>query len=151
MAAVRFKFSIDVVQSGQLLPPTLTLEQIRALGEAMVRGQKDRWSKGINAAGQTASPLARVTAKGKRTFGRRPIRDMEMTGLTVTNFSLRKADATGVIRAENTSRAARMHARKAQKFEQMIGISPQEKDALFRLAYRAYGYYIKNAWRPTRG
>jgi hypothetical protein len=148
MAAVRFKVSVP--QSGSLRTPQLTEGQMRGLGEMMVDTQKERWSRGINAAGQSAKPLHRVTAKGKRTFGKQPIRDMNMTGLVRRNFTLRKATPTE-IRAENTSREGRRHARQAQWFEPMIGLAPQDEVAIVAHAYRAYGLYIQRAWRPSRG
>lgn len=146
MAAVRF--TMDVTKTGHLGSIELGSSQLRQLGINMVDRQKERWSRGINAEGHQARPLAPVTAKGKRTFGKKPIRDMDMTGLTRENFSLR-AWAQGVLRAENTSRAGRMHARKAQIFEHMIGISPQERDAVFTDAYRMYEAYLKTIWKPT--
>lgn len=148
MAAVRFKVAVD--QSGQFVPPTLTSSQLREIGMAMVAKQKDRWSKGINARDQAAKPLAPVTAKGKMTYRGKAIRDMVMTGLMAENFTLRKASGDE-IRAENTSREARMHARKAQAFEKMIGLSPSDRDVVFGMAYRAYGVYLKGAWKPTNG
>lgn len=148
MAAVRFKISVPL--SGQLAPPLLSQSQMVDIGQAMVTAQKDRWAKGINAAGVTAAPLHRVTAKAKRTFGKKPIRDMNMTGLVRNNFTLRKATATEV-RAECTSSEARRHARSAQRFEQMIGFAPQDELAVFAHAYRAYGLYLQRAWRPSRG
>lgn len=148
MAAVRFKMSVD--QTGQIAPPILTNAQLMVIGQAMVARQKQRWSRAINAMDGTAKPLSAVTAKGKLSFGKKPIRDMNMTGLMTANFTLRKATANE-IRAENTSRAGRMHARKAQAFEKMIGISPSDRDYLFGLAYRAYGVYLQRAWRPSNG
>jgi hypothetical protein len=55
------------------------------------------------------------------------------------------------IRAENTSREGRRHARQAQRFEEMIGIAPSDRDAIFAATYRAYTAYLTRAWRPTRG
>ena len=148
MAALRFKLA--VTQSGQLAPPVLSPAQRLELGQVMVDTQKARWAKGINAAGQPAAPLHKTTAKAKRTFGRRPIRDMEMTGLVRQNFSLRKASEVE-LRAENTTVEARRHARQAQLFEKMIGWAPQDETIFFAHAYRAYSVYLKRAWRPTRG
>lgn len=148
MAGVRFKINVD--KSGQINQPDLTPEQLKYIGDEMVRAQKARWAKGINAFDQTALPLHRVTAKGKVTYGRKPIRDMQMTGLTVENFTLRKWTMQE-IRAENTSREGRRHARQAQWFDKMIGLAPSDKDAIFAAAYRAYGVYLKRAWRPTSG
>jgi len=146
MAAIRFKMAVD--KTGQVQPANLTSAQLKAIGQVMVRAQKERWSRGVNADDQTARPLHRITAKGKVTYGANPIRDMVMTGLTKENFTLRKWTATD-IRAENTSREARRHARQAQRFEQMIGISPNDRDQIFGAVYRAYSAYLKRAWKPT--
>jgi len=148
MAAIRFKMA--TTQTGELLPPNLTSPQLKAIGQVMVRAQKDRWSRGINADDHSARPLHKVTAKGKSTYGAKPIRNMVMTGLMEENFTLRKATMTE-IRAENTSREARKHARQAQWFEQMIGISPSDRDAIFAATYRAYSAYLKRAWKPKNG
>ena len=150
MAAVRFHLGLRVTESGQLAPPTLTSAQLISIGQVMVQAQKDRWAAGINAEGQPARPLHPVTAKGKRTYGKKPIRDMDMTGLVRNNFSLRRAENNS-IRAENTTREARRHARQAQSFESMIGLAPQDEAIIFAHAYRAYGLYLQRAWRPTRG
>ena len=148
MAATRFNMAM--VKSGRMTPPILNGGQLHAIGLAMVRRQKERWEKAINAEDRAARPLAKVTAKGKQTFNRNPVRDMHMTGVMRENFTLRKWSMTN-IRAENTSRAGRMHARKAQKFENMIGISPSEEKAIFADAYRAYDEYLKRrAWKETR-
>lgn len=148
MAAVRFK--VAVLQSGRIAPPVLTTPQLVEIGQVMVRAQKERWSRGINAEGVAAAPLHRTTAKAKNTFGKRMIRDMDMTGLVRNNFSLRQATMQS-IRAENTSAEARRHARQAQRFEPMIGLAPQDEAIIFAQVYRAYGVYLKRAWRPTRG
>jgi len=143
-AGIRFNMTTKL---GKLLPPTLTSAQLTEIGKAMVVAQKERWSRGINADDRPARALAPVTAKGKQRYGAAPIRNMVMTGLTRDNFTLRKATATE-IRAENTSRAGRMHASKAQVFEQMIGLAPSDQDVIFRQAYRAYSLYLQRAWRP---
>jgi hypothetical protein len=140
------RFRIKVDQTGRVEPPVLTQEQLNDIGETMVRNQKERWTRGVNALDQQARPLAPVTAKGKVTYGKRPIRDMEMTGVVRENFTLRKATMTEIL-AENTSVAGRMHARKAQKFERMIGLAPSERTALFLHAQRAYSIYLKRAWK----
>jgi hypothetical protein len=66
------------------------------------------------------------------------------------NFILRKA-INGVIRAENTSREARQHARQAQLHEEMIGLSGSDQAALYRDVQTAYGALAKNAWYQVNG
>ena len=148
MAAIRFR--IAVTESGYLTAPVLSPEQLRYIGDGMVAAQKNRWLHGVNAQDAPAKPLRPVTAKGKVTYGAQPIRNMLMTGLMMGNFRLTRASGQ-VIRAENTSRNARMHARKAQSFETMIGFAPSDENTIFRLAYQAYGIYLERAWRRTRG
>ena len=145
MAAIRFKLSVD--QTGQLAAPVLTPAQLTEIGNNMVKIQKARWARAENVANESAKPLAKTTAKAKQTFGQNPVRNMLMTGLVWRDFTLRSATMTE-IRAENTSRAGRMHARKAQSFEQMIGFSPAERNEIFGMAYRAYDVYLQRAWRP---
>jgi hypothetical protein len=150
MAGIRFKMNVD--KTGQIAQPTLSSAECWAIGQEMVRSQKERWSKGINALDQAAKPLAPVTAKGKATYRGigNPIRDMVMSGLTKDNFTLRKASMQE-IRAENTSVEGRRRARQAQSFETMIGLSPTDRDHIFQAANRAYGVYLNRAWRPRNG
>ena len=114
MAAIRFR--IAVTESGYLTAPVLSPEQLKYIGDGMVAAQKNRWLHGVNAQDAPAKPLRPVSAKAKKTYGAQPIRNMLMTGLMQSNFSLRRADSQ-VIRAENTSREARKHARRSQSFE----------------------------------
>jgi hypothetical protein len=72
---------------------------------------------------------------------------MEMTGLTKANFQLRKA-INGVVRAENTSREGRKRARKADKYEQMIGFAGSDQLKLFQASQIQYGKWLKKAWVP---
>jgi hypothetical protein len=143
MASIRFNLD----KTGRLKPPVLTSAQLKDIGEQMVKGQKARWARGVNAEGRPARKLHKVTAKGKVTYGAKPLRNMVMTGLTKSNFTLRKYTMEQ-IRAENTSREARRHARQAQLFERMIGISPKEEATIFLHAYRAYGAYLRTSWEP---
>lgn len=150
MAGIRFKINVD--KTGQIENPELSPAQLLGIGQEMVRSQKARWLRGVNAFDHTALPLAPVTAKGKATFRGigHPKRDMVMSGLTYDNFTLRKATMQE-IRAENTSREGRRRARQAQSFETMIGLAPSDQDNIFAAAYRAYGVYLQRAWRPVRG
>jgi hypothetical protein len=148
MAAIRF--SMAVTESGQLKPPVLTQAQLNDIGNRMVLNQKNRWSRGIDADDQAAPPLKPKTAKIKKKYkGQgRPIRDMNMTGLTRNNFTLRKATMQ-MIRAENTSGEGRRRARTAQRFANMIGLAPSEEKSIAIHLYAAYGIYLQRAWKKT--
>jgi hypothetical protein len=142
---------IRMDKTGQFRAPTLSRAQLKFIGQQMVIGQKQRWSKAINASGAKAKALAARTIKSKIAYGKQPIRNMEMTGLVLRNFQLRKWQMEE-IRAENTAHAARRHAVKAQRAERMIGLSPQESEAIWRNVYRAYQQYAKfKAWYATTG
>lgn len=142
---------VKVKKTGRMKGPNLSDPQLKRIGEVMVKAQLERWSKGINAYGNPARKLSvkYAIAKGsylrKHGIGGRPIRDMKMTGLTVKNFSLRKA-ADNTIRAENTSREARAHASRANKLEEMIGFAGSDQIAVFQATQQEYGKYLQKAW-----
>ena len=110
------------VKSGRVRGPNLSDPQLKIIGDAMVAAQKDRWAKGVDAAGQPAKKLSVKYSIIKQAFlHKRPIRDNNMTGVLVANFTLRKA-ADGVIRAENTTKLARAHARRSNSYDQMLSL-----------------------------
>ena len=148
---------VKVKQTGRVKAPRLDNGQLTKIGNLMVKTQKERWAKGLDASGNTAKPLSVKYAilKGqylkKEGRGRgRPIRDNNMTGVLVANFTLRKA-IDNVIRAENTSREARAHANRAQGFDEMIGFSGPDQVDLFRSVQAEYGAWAKKAWFQIRG
>ena len=157
IAAAQSSFTIKVKRTGRVRPPNLSDPQLKIIGDAMVAAQKDRWAKGVDAAGQPAKKLSVKYAIIKGAYlkregrGRgRPIRDNNMTGVLVANFTLRKA-IDNVIRAENTSREARAHANRAQGFDEMIGFSGPDQVDLFRSVQAEYGAWAKKAWFQIRG
>src|SRR5262245_42865524 len=93
--------SVKVKKTGRVKKPTLDHGQLTTIGQAMVDKQKQRWAQGINAEGMRAKPLAKpyLYRKAKIRRTNRPIRDLHLTGLLLSNFTLRKA-INGVIRAE---------------------------------------------------
>lgn len=136
------------VKSGRVRGPNLSDPALKVIGEAMVAAQKDRWSKGIDAAGQSATKLAvRYAIIKQSLLHKRPVRDNRLTGLLVNNFTLRKA-AGGVIRAENTTRLARDHARRANGYDQMIGFALTDFKVVIDGTQAQYGEYAKTAWIP---
>jgi hypothetical protein len=143
------KFQIKVEQSGELAPPILTDGQLQNIGLLMVTAQKQRWKQSIDSTGATARPLAPMTAKLKRKAGRNPKRDMYMTGVTIRDFDVLVATA-GVIVAGNKSSEAELHARKAQAFDEMIGLAPTDQAIVEAAVERAYEDYIVTSWRPVK-
>lgn len=143
---------ITVPKSGRIKTPKLDHGQLTEIGEVMVAEQKERWAQGLDASGARAPKLSRgyMFRKARIRRTNRPIRDMELTGLTKDNFKLRKAIG-GVIRAENSSREGRKRARQAQKAAEMIGFAGSDQVAVFKAAQKQYGRYAKTAWVPVIG
>lgn len=140
---------IQVKKTGRVKGPNLEDPQLKAIGEEMVKVQKQRWDDGLNASGNQAKRLSfkYFKEKQKYTGQANPIRDMTMTGETVKNFSLRRA-SQGSIRAENTSRLTRQKATRAQKAEEMIGFAGSDQIAIFKASQLQYGIYLQKAWVP---
>lgn len=141
--------NVKVTKTGRLRGPDLSDPQLKAIGDAMVESQKARWDDGVNAEGNQAKPLSKKYFFMKRGFTHQlsPIRDMKMTGATVANFTLRKA-SNGIVRAENTSRAGRLHANRAQGYEEMIGFAGTDQNRIFRESQLQYGLLLQRAWVP---
>ena len=142
MASMSMNFS-----GGKFPPPLLQSARLRRIAQGVLNSQKERWARSINVFDRIAWPLAAVTAKGKRTFGQPPKRNMKMTGLTVRNFGIRKY-SNGQILLGNNSANAIMHAQKAQIFGQMIGFSPNDQIVLKVLADREFSQWLQTSWEP---
>ena len=141
--------NINVQKSGRVRGPNLSDPQLKAIGDAMVAAQKDRWSKAVDASGQAAKKLSVKYAIVKQaTLHKRPARDMVMTGATKANFTLRRA-AGGRIRAENTTRLERAKALRANSYDQMIGFALTDAKVVFAAAEAEYGKYMNTAWIPV--
>lgn len=138
-----------VKRTGRVRVPKLNDPQLKAIGEEMVIAQKERWRDAINANGTPAKKLSVKYFMEKRKYhgGGTPVRDMNMTGRTIANFSLRRA-SEGQIRAENTTRAERAKAMRAQGYDEMIGFAIQDAQIVFDETKRQYGNYVKTAWIP---
>ena len=137
-------------RGGRIRTPKLDNGTLTEIGNKLVLEQKQRWAKSIDSSGQTAKKLSVKYFFEKRGFmgGGSPKRDNKMTGLMVQNFALRKA-IDGVIRAENTSRAGRQHARQSQGFEEMIGFAGSDVVAAMEASKKAYGQWMTKAWIPV--
>ena len=140
---------ITVKQSGRVKKIMLDQGPMTAIGEAMVKAQKLRWSKAVISNDQAAKRLSIKYFFEKRKFTgqNRPVRDMRMTGRTVENFQLRKA-INNTIRAENSTRLERQKAQTAQKAEDMIGFAPSDQMVVFRESKDKYGDWLQKAWVP---
>jgi hypothetical protein len=142
---------VKVTKTGRVRGPNLSDPQLAVIGAKMVAQQKARWAKAVDANGQPAAKLSvRYAIIKQAVLHKRPVRDMTMTGLLVQNFTLRKA-SNGVIRAENTTRLARLHARRANSYDQMIGFALADSKAVFDEAQAQYGQYVNTAWIPLDG
>lgn len=138
------------VKSGRFKKPVLDNHALTHMGESLVAQQKNRWAKSLNAFDQNSRPLSKkymfVKAKIRRT--NRPRRDLHLTGLLLSNFTLRKA-VNGTIRAEPTSREARKHASSANEKDQMIGFAATDIRRAMDEANAAFGSLCKKLWYPT--
>jgi len=141
--------NVKVKRTGRVKPPNLADPQLKTVGEEMVAAQKLRWSKAINAEGNVAKKLSvkYFFIKRKVRGVGRPVRDMNLTGQTIANFSLRKA-AGGQIRAENSTRITRKRAMGVQGIEPMIGFAGTDQISLFKASQLQYGIYLQKAWVP---
>lgn len=143
------RFTVKVKRTGRVQPANLDNGPLTEIGRLMVKAQLQRWSQGVNAEGNKAKPLSKryLFIKQAYTKVHRPIRDMKMTGRTVANFQLRKA-VNGTIRAENTTRAERTKAQRAQGYEEMIGFAGSDQMTVFRASQIQYGNWLQKAWIP---
>lgn len=136
-------------RTGRVRGPNLSDPALKAIGDAMVAAQKDRWAKAVDADGQPAKKLSvRYAIIKQAVIHKRPKRDMSMTGQTIANFTLRKA-ADGKIRAENTVKICRDKARRANGYDQMIGLALTDVKVIMDESQAQYGQYCKTAWLPV--
>jgi hypothetical protein len=144
--------TVKVPRTGRVKAPNLDHGALTFIGQHMVNAQKQRWLRGIDANDQPAKRLSKkylFIKKGIRNVSR-PIRDMYLTGMTINNFILRKAN-DGQIRAENTTREARKRAQRANNIDQMIGFASTDADQVFRSSAAQYGKFVQKAWIPISG
>jgi len=146
----KWQLRIKTKQSGYFRQPQLADPQMRAIGEAMITAQKARWSVAKDAYGNPAPKLkTRYAIVKQKVTGKRAIRDNVLTGMLSSNFTLRKASGR-LIRAENTAKQARDHARRAQGYAEMIGFAPDDQNVVFQAANSQYGVYLKRGWVTVR-
>lgn len=145
---------VKIKQKGRIRKPKLDNGTLTYIGNQMVAQQQYRWARHQNAYGQEAKPLSKkYTFIKKKALGikGKPYRDMRgIEGLVIPNFQLRKA-INGQIRAENTTRKARQHARQAQQYEEMIGFSGKEQVEIIRNVKQEYSALCATAWIQIHG
>ena len=135
-------------KGGRIRTPKLTDPALIRIGNATVAEQKARWAKGMSANGVPAKKLSvRYAIIKQQKLHKRPIRDNQMTGALIANFSLRKA-TNDVIRAENTTRMARQHANQSQQYEEMIGFALTDARVVIAASQKEYGAYVEKAFIP---
>jgi hypothetical protein len=116
------KVKISVKRSVRLRGPNLDNGALTKIGEVMVSTIKARIAQGLDADGNKALPLSRSYAifkagylKRNRGIGtNRPIRDLSLSGVSMQNYTLRRA-ADNVIRADATTRMARLKLTQGQQ------------------------------------
>jgi len=141
---------IKVTKTGRFKPPVLDQGQLTSIGSQMIAAQKARWASGRNAADAPGRPLSKpyLYKKAKIRKTNRPIRDMHLTGLLLSNFTLRKA-INGVIRAEPTSREGRKHATSGNDKDQMIGFAGSDVKVVYDETQKQYGSLAQKLWYPV--
>ncbi len=151
ISALSNSINIAVKKQGRVRPPNLPDAQLKAIGDVMVKAQKDRWAKHYNAQGVEAQKLTvRYAIIKQAVLHKRAYRDMSMTGKTIKNFTLRKA-AEGKIRAENTTKLERDKARRANNADQMIGFSMLDTMIISLATQKEFGSWVQRAWIPLDG
>lgn len=139
--------NMQVKKTGFFRPPKLDNGVLTHMGNDIVAQQKMRWSLGRNTSDAPAKPLSKpyLFRKAKIRRTNRPKRDLHLSGLLLSNFTLRKA-MNGVIRAEPTSRVARTHALSANEKDQMVGFAGSDLKNVYDDAEKAFGSLAKKLW-----
>lgn len=147
----RQNFAIRVKRYGRVRMPNLADPQLVAIGQRLVAEQKARWLRSYNANGVSAKKLTVRYAIIKQAIThKRAKRDMVMTGTTMANFALRKAK-DGIVRAENTTKLERDKAKRANNYDQMIGMALSDVKVAMDESRAQYGEYVATAWIPLDG
>lgn len=162
------KLNIKVKRSVRLRGPNLDNGALTKIGEVMVATIKARIAQGRDADGNKALPLSRSYAifktaylKKNRGIGtNRPIRDLSLSGVSMQNYTLRRA-ADNVIRADATTRMARMKLTQAQQQQrkkkgatttlgtsQMFGWEGRNVADVLAEARKQYGNFVRRAVIP---
>ena len=164
MASVK----VSVKRSVRLRGPNLDNGALTKIGEVMVATIKARIAQGMDADGNKALPLSRSYAifktgylKKNRGIGtNRPIRDLSLSGVSMQNYTLRRA-ADNVIRADATTRMARLKLTEGQQQQrkkkgvtstlgvsQMFGWEGRNVADVLAETRKQYGKFVKKAVIP---
>lgn len=164
MASVK----VSVKRSVRLRGPNLDNGALTKIGEVMVATIKARIAQGMDADGNKALPLSRSYAifktgylKKNRGIGtNRPIRDLSLSGVSMQNYTLRRA-ADNVIRADATTRMARLKLTEGQQQQrkkkgvtstlgvsQMFGWEGRNVADVLAETRKQYGNFVKKAVIP---
>ena len=164
MASVK----VSVKRSVRLRGPNLDNGALTKIGEVMVATMKTRIAQGMDADGNKALPLSRSYAifktgylKKNRGIGtNRPIRDLSLSGVSMQNYTLRRA-SDNVIRADATTRMARLKLTQGQQQQrkkkgvtttlgtsQMFGWEGRTVVAVLAETKKQYGNFAKKAVIP---
>ena len=146
------QIKFEVKQAGSLKPLKLSSDQYRTLGNAMIEANKKRIAKGVNIYDEKAKPLHPRYAKfkAKKRGVRRPIRDLNLTGLTLRSFAVKRAYG-GIIRCEPSGAVARRRAYFSQFREPLIGFTSYEEKAVVAVVRRMFGRQAQLLWKPVSG
>lgn len=159
---------VSVKRSVRLRGPNLDNGALTKIGEVMVATIKARIAQGLDADGNKALPLSRSYAifkagylKRNRGIGtNRPIRDLSLSGVSMQNYTLRRA-SDNVIRADATTRMARLKLTQGQEqrrknkgvtttlgTSQMFGWEGRNVVDVLAETKKQYGNFVKKAVIP---
>jgi hypothetical protein len=142
---LKFKFGVKI---GKLAQLKLSAAEYRAIGDAAVDRMKMRILQGVNADNQRAKPLSKKYAalKAEMRHTRRPIRDMFLSGMTLTDYRVQRAYG-GVIEAYPSSTEAQKRAILAQHIDPMFGFTDAEEKEVVKQVRLMYGRNAKTIWK----
>jgi hypothetical protein len=117
-------------------------DDLSAIAGALVDSERYRIARGINVNDHPAKPLSAAYEKQKLRAGARPIRDLRLSGLTMSSFGVLEISegraVIGFSGAEANKRAAIN-----QTIEPMVGISPNDAQAARREAHLRFAANVR--------
>jgi hypothetical protein len=117
--------------------------QMYSWGKFAIEKVKERVSAGIGSDDAPLKPLSPGYAKRKQRIGKGSKRDMTFTGAMLKNLQIRAADPSKV-RADITSRLARIKARTNERRTPFFGFSRADEKKIFTEATRIFGPNMRN-------
>jgi hypothetical protein len=126
----------------RLALPGFSREQMQRIGEAQLRSQKERISRGVNTSDQPARPLNPRYARTKALRGARPIRDMRYTGRTMSALAVQRPSGgfnsalgmnnVGTVVIRFKDQVSERKASINNLIDEMVGNSPQDTQAVMK-------------------